>query len=166
MARSSVIRPLEGNQAMRSLANRLAPLADRMRQLNTRFGTRPYRVFLNWTFWSGEERGQGYETLKQRVELLPTPLVKSLDNLAFSAWHAGTLQVGSVKVSEVSTSYSEDLLRGLDRQVIPGLNLMGPQVSIPEPWEFFYEVVEDGRAGPAPDRPRFRLANTPFRQAE
>lgn len=167
LGRSGRLGPLGPRQAVRTLAQKLAPLADRMRQLNTRFGIRPYRVFMNWTLWNGEEAGQGHEELKRRVEILPTPLVKSLDALAFSAWHAGTLQVGSVKVSEVSVvQYSEDQLRGLDPRVIPGLDLTGVNVTIPEPWDFFYEVVEDGRAGPIPDRPRFRLANTPFRQAE
>lgn len=167
LGRPGGVGALGRGEATKTLASRLTPLADRMRQLNTRFGIRPYRVFMNWTLWTGTETGQGYEQLKRRVELLPTPKVESLDALAFSAWHAGTLQVGSVKVSEVSlVRYSEDMLRGLDAGVIPGLDLLGPQPTIPEPWDFFYEVVEDGRAGPMPDRPRFRLANTPFRRAE
>jgi hypothetical protein len=166
--RDPSIRALTGNEPQRSLANRLAPLGDRLRQLNTRFGVRPYRVFLNWTLWSGNETGQGYETLKQRIELLPTPLVESLDKLAFSAWHAGVLQVGSFKVSQVSNyAYTEDLLRGFDTCLISnlaGLDLLANNVTVPEPWDFFYEVVEDSRGGPTPDRPRFRLANTPFRE--
>lgn len=161
------IRPLRPGEAGRSLASRLAPVADRVRQINTRMGTRPYRVFLNWTRWGGEERGQGYERLMQRAEILPTPLVQSLDNVLFSPWHAGILQSGSLKLSEVSVvAYGEDVLRGLDQKLIPGLDLCGGNPGIPEPWDFFYEVVEDGRAGSMPDRPRFRLANVPFRNAE
>lgn len=137
-----------------------------MRQLNTKFGIRPYRVFLNWTLWQGTETGEGYESLQQRIELLPTPMVKSLDNIAFSPWHAGILQVGSLRISEVScVAYGEDILRGLDVRLIPTLDLTGPNVTIPEPWDFFYEVVEDGRGGATPDRPRFRLVNTPMRRA-
>lgn len=166
--RARGVRPLIGNEARRSLANRLAPVGDRLRQMNTRFGVRPYRVFLNWTLWSGTETGQGYETLKQRIELLPTPLVESLDNIAFSPWHAGTLQVGSLRVSQISNvQYNEDILRGFDTTLITkrdGLDLTARNVTIPEPWDFFYEVVEDARAGPVPDRPRFRLANVPFRR--
>jgi hypothetical protein len=161
------VRPLRPGEAGESLASRLSPVADRIRQLNTRFGVRPYRVFMTWTLWGGAERGEGTEELKQRVELLPTPLVKSLDNIAFSPWHAGTLPVGSVRVSEVSAvAYGEDILRGLDRRLIPGLDLSGANPSIPEPWDFFYEIVEDRRGGECPDRPRFRLANVPFRLAE
>jgi len=142
-------------------------VVDRVRQLNTRFGARPYRVFLNWTLFGGEETGQGYERLMRRVEILPTPLVTNLDNVIFSPWHAGILQSGSLKVSEVSVvAYGEDVLRGLDAGLIPGLDLCGDDPGIPEPWDFFYEVVEDGRAGSMPDRPRFRLANTPFRDVE
>jgi len=142
-------------------------VVDRARQLNTRFGARPYRVFLNWTLWGGAERGQGFERLMQRVEILPTPMVASLDNVLFSPWHAGILQSGSLKVTEVSVvAYGEDVLRGFDAKLIPGLDLCAGNVSIPEPWDFFYEVVEDGRAGSMPDRPRFRLANVPFRNAE
>ncbi len=163
------IRALTQQEAPRTLAARFSPLGDKLRQLNTRFGVRPYRVFLNWTLWSGEETGQGTEELKQRIELLPTPLVESLDNLTFAPWHAGILQVGSLRVSQVSNyAYSEDILRGFDACLISklaGLDLTAPNVSIPEPWDFFYEVVEDGRGGATPDRPRFRLVNTPMRRA-
>ena len=160
------IRALRPGEAGRSLASRLAPVADRMRQLNTRFGIRPYRVFLCWTTFGGTETGEGYEQMRQRIELLPTPRVTSLDNIAFSPWHAGILQVGSLKVTEVScVAYGEDVLRGFDQKLVPGLDLTGPNPTIPEPWDFFYEVVEDGRGGGEPDRPRFRLANTPHRDA-
>jgi hypothetical protein len=164
---SPVVRPLQPGRAGGSLASRLAPVADRLRQLNTRFGIRPYRVFMVWTQFGGAERGEGGERLRQRIELLPTPVVKSLDNIAFSPWHAGILQVGSLRVSEVSAvAYGEDVLRGFDVRLIPELDLCAANVSIPEPWDFFYEVVEDARGGGCPDRPRFRLANTPFRNAD
>ena len=161
------VRALRPREAGKSLASKLAPAADRLRQLNTKFGIRPYRVFLCWTTFGGSETGEGYEELRQRVEILPTPCVESLDSVAFSPWHAGILPVGSVKVSEVScVAYGEDILRGFDVKLIPGLDLRSVNVSIPEPWDFFYEVVEDKRGGDEPDRPRFRLANTPFRKAE
>lgn len=162
-----LVRALRPGEAGGSLASRLAPVADRVRQLNTRFGVRPYRVYMVWTRWGGTERGEGGEQLVRRTEILPTPMVRSLDNVAFSPWHAGVLQVGSVRVTEVSAvAYGEDVLRGLDPALIEGLDLCAANVSVPEPWDFFYEVVEDRRGGECPDRPRFRLANTPFRVAE
>lgn len=161
------IDPLAPGKAGASLASRLGVVADRARQLNTKFGIRPYRVFLVWTRFDGAESGEGYEVLMRRTEILPTPKVDSLDNVAFSPWHAGVLQVGSLKVSEVSTvSFGEDVLRGFDTTLIPDLGLCGPSPTIPEPWDFFYEVVEDARGGDCPERPRYRLANVPFRKAE
>jgi hypothetical protein len=143
----------------------MAPLAHNLRQLNTRFGIRPYRVFLNWTLWSGQETGEGYETLKQRIELLPTP--KAVENMKYNPWHAGLLQEGAFNISEVSVvAYTEDFLRGLDPSIVPGLDLNGPNPTIPEPWDFFYEVVQDRRAGNEPNRPRFRLNGCPFLKAD
>jgi hypothetical protein len=163
--RSRAIRPLAPGQAGRSLASRLAPVADNLRQLNTTFGVRPYRVFLTWTRWEGTEIGEGYEVLKQRIELLPTPLVK--ENMRYAPWHGGVLQEGAIDVSEVSVvAYTEDILRGLDPKLIPGLDLMGANPTIPEPWDFFYEVVQDGRGGKMPERPRFRLNGCPFLKAD
>ncbi len=153
------IGPLSPEQAKKTLAHRFASKGDRLRQLYTRFGLRPHRVFLIWTKWSGEERGIGEETEMKRVEILPTPKVSSLDNVTFSYFHSGTLPVGSVKVEEISAAtFTEDILRG---HTLP----TGLVDHIPEPWNFFYEVVEDGRGDDPPVRPKFRLLNTPFRRA-
>ena len=163
--RSSLIRPLRPGEAGKTLASRLAPLVDRVRQLNTRFGVRPYRVFLVWTYWEGSETGEGYEVLKQRVEILPTP--KAKENMRYAPWHAGILQEGSFTIDEVSVvNYTEDYLRGFDPKLIPGLDMMGPNPSIPEPWDFFYEVVQDGRGGREPERPRFRMDGCPYLKAD
>ena len=163
--RSTAIRPLRPGEAGRSLASRLAPVVDNLRQISTRMGVRPYRVFLTWSWWDGAETGEGYEHLRQRVELLPTPLIKETIN--YEPWHGGVLAEGSITVSEVSVvAYTEDFLRGLDCRLIPGLDLMGANPTIPEPWDFFYEVVQDGRGGREPDRPRFRIRGCPFLKAD
>jgi hypothetical protein len=166
----SKIGPLAPGVAKTTLAARFGPLADRLRQLNTKFGIRPYRVFLNWTRFSGDARGAGSETLVQRTEILPTPKVASLDSTTFSMFHAGTVPVGSVKISEISvSSYTEDILRGLDPNAIPAFSQMVPQgqvslldTGIPQPFDFFWEVVMDDRGGENPVRFRYRLLNKPF----
>jgi hypothetical protein len=166
------IGPLPPGAAARTLTQRLSPLADRLRQIGTNFGIRPYRVFLTWTKFGGSARGEGDEMIVQRAEILPTPKVSSLDSVSFSMFHAGTVPVGSIKLTEISNvAWTEDLLRGLDPVAIPPLAAMVPanqppplDVGIPQPYDFFYEVVEDDRSGSEENvRFRFRLLNKPFR---
>lgn len=151
-------RPLSGAQAKRSLAHRLGARADRLRQFNTRFGIRPYRVFLVWTRYGGQERGEGAERLVARVELLPTPKVVDLSSIALTGMAAGVIGIGTLRVSEISTCYTQDTLAG---KFIPEYH----EDRIPEPFDFCYEVVEDGRGDPLPVRGKYRLAAVPFRDA-
>jgi len=152
-------KPLTPQQARRTLAHRFTRVADRLRQLGTKFGIRPYRVFLVWTRWDGGERGQGREQVVQELEILPTPNVRSLDSLALSPISTGVLPVGSVRLTEVSTSLTYDQLTG---RMYPQ-----PHVDhVPEPWEFFYEVREDGRGDDPPRRMKFSLFSEPHRNAE
>lgn len=152
-------RPLTPAEASRSLANRFAPKVDRLRQFATRFGIRPYRVFLTWTTFSGGEHGAGKETVVHRIEVLPTPVVESLDSISRSAFSAGMFPVGSVRVSKVSATLSDDLLRGRANEVLDGEQIRADVT-------FFYEVVEDGRAREGDTvRRRFRLASDPMRKA-
>ena len=146
-------------EARGTLVNRFVKLADRLRQLNTKFGLRPYRVFLVWSKWTGEERGEVNEVEALRIEILPTPKVSSLDSVALNPMSAGIVPVGSLRVTEVSGAFTQDVLMG---KKLPVLH----EETIPEPWEFFYEVVEDGRGDPEPVRSKFRLMSTPFRNAE
>jgi hypothetical protein len=164
------IRALTPERAKRTLANRLAPLGDRVRQFATRFGVRPYRCFLTWTVWSGPagvERGEGTETLYARLEVLPTPRVTGLDRQAFSLYHAGTIPVGSVQVDRISlVQFSEDVLIGkaLPNNALP-FGESPQEKHIPQPYEFFWEIVEDGRGDDPPKRNRYRPMNRPERRA-
>lgn len=154
------VGPLTPAQAKRTLAARFAPKADKLRQLHTRFGARPYRLFLVWTQWSGEERGEGDERVLQELEFLPTPKVESLDAVALNPMTAGLIAMGSIRVSEVSAAtFTEDKLRGL---VHPTL---GHVDHIPEPFDFFYEMREDGRGDDPAWRSKYRLSTTPMRRA-
>lgn len=143
-------RPLSPFEAKRTLAARFGPRADRLRQLATKFGIRPYRVFIVHTRATGDERGEGVEEEVSRFEILPTPVVKSLDSVALSPTMAGILPVGSLRVSRVSTTISNDRLNGVLEDTDPD-----PKVS------FFYEVVEDGRLDNPAVRRKFRLASNP-----
>ena len=156
----SKIGPLTPAQAKLTLAHRFTKLADNLRQLNTRFGLRPYRVFLIWTKWTGKERGEGDEMEVQRIEILPTPKVSSLDNVTFSLMHSGTVPVGSIRLEQVSGQMTQDTLQG--RKLHGGPEWVN---HIPEPYSFFYELVEDGRGDDPGVRPKFRLLNVPFRRA-
>lgn len=167
------IRPLTDREARSSLVNRLSGTVDRVRQIATRLGARPYRVFLTWTRWTGSERGDGDEVLMLRREILPTPKVDSLDAVTFSIFHAGTIPAGSIKVTEISVAaFTEDQLRGLDStdpctclKVVPPEFVAPDGAGLLDPWDFFYEVVEDQRAECTPERMRFRLLSKPFRRA-
>ena len=153
-------RPLTPAEAKGSLANRFSGLVDRTRQLATKFGLRSKRVFLVWTRWTGSERGEGVEQEQARVEILPTPLVSDLTSVALNPYAAGKLPVGSIRVSEISLSFTFDQLAGTK---MPGREGAG---AIPSNVDFFYEVVEDGRGDPEPVRQRFRRLGGPTREED
>lgn len=122
-------------------------------------GLRPFRVFLVWTKGNGEV-GEGRDEEILRAEILPTPLVENLDAISLSAYSAGVLPVGSIRVSEVSPLWTYDQLKGRVPPVVDGV-----EQHIVEPFFFFYEVIEDGRGDCAPSRMRFHIATEPYRRA-
>jgi hypothetical protein len=157
------VRPITPGEARRSLVGKFSGsharpgLADRLRQLHTKFGARSRRVFLVWTQATGEERGDGTETELARVEVLPTPEILDLTAVALNPYSAGKLPVGSIRVGEVSASFTRDELTGY---VVPGKSERLPDLPAVD---FFYEVVEDGRGEDPAPRMRFRLAAEPSR---
>lgn len=172
------------------IAERLQPTVDRLRARYTTFGLRPYRVFMVWTRWSGSERGEGNERLVGSVEIVPRPKVDDLTRVSLSPFSAGILPVGSLAISQVSALLTADNLKGLAVpgqamvtacKALPGMPPGGTPIGevgltaleralgeaqglgrIPEPYDFYYEVVED-RAGS--ERPKFRPFSEPFRDA-
>jgi hypothetical protein len=152
-------RALTVGQARRTLVNRLGGrVVDRVRQIATNQGLRPYRVALVWTTWTGTERGEGLEKEFARVELLPTPKVISLDSIAMSPQAAGMLPMGSIRVEKISVTNTLDRLKG---KSFPTPH----EQHIPDNIGFYYEVKEDGRGDFEPEIARFRLASEPFRRA-
>jgi hypothetical protein len=150
-------RPLTNAEAKNSLTQRLAPRIDSLRQFSTRFGLRSRRVFLVWTKYTGRERGEGFENEVARVELLPTPKVSSLTSIALTPFAAGILPVGSVRVELISAQMSAEELLG---QVPPVTPTGDP---IQQPFDFYYEIVEDHRVSNEPARAKFRVLGIPSR---
>ncbi len=150
--------PLTPEQARKTIVHRLGPRVDRIRQIATKIGVRPYRVFLVWSKFSGDEAGEGTETYVKTIEILPTPVVMSLDGIALNPFSAGVLPIGSVRLTRVSPQLTFDQLTG---RVVPKEH----EDHIPEPYDFFYEIMEDGRGDHDPLRQRFRLLNNPTRRA-
>jgi len=176
-------RLLTAEEASRTIAARLAPTVDRLRQRLTGFGVRPYQVFLVWTRWTGPERGEGSERILRRSPILPIPKVEDLTGVSFSPFTAGVLPVGSIKVTGISALYAQDVLQGLTVPPDPAASRAAfvagqPAVNsetdslaadeVLDPYEFFWEVVEDGRSnqGRQPRRARYRPLSAPFRRAE
>ena len=157
------LRPLTPTQAKQSLASRMGNVADKFRAVEARLGYRPYRVFMTWTSWEGDERGDGNQRVVARVEMLPTPKVSDLTALHQQGFSAGKALVGDVRLTEVSTSYPLETLLG---NIIPERG----EDQVPEPFHFFYEIVEDGRHcppnGEGDERKRFNLGAAPFLDVE
>lgn len=160
-------RALTQFEATRTLANRLGKRADDLRQFSTKFGARSKRVFLVWTRFTGEERGEGDEKVLHRVELLPTPRVSELTAVSRRPLTEGTLTDGGVRVDGISVHrYTEDMLRGLTvpgEPGQPGTPIARDRGTDPKV-DFFYEVVDDGRQGEGvAERQRFQLIGYPTR---
>ncbi len=152
------VRPLQPFQAKRSLANRLSPTVDRLRQLATNLGLRSRRVFLVWTTFDGGQRGEGDEQLIAKIELLPTPKVSELVGQQFLGYAGGVLPTGSLRIEKVSAGFTEAQLMGREIPGVPGLT------TIPQPYDFFYEMIEDGRDLLRPIPMRYRMFGSPYRK--
>ncbi len=155
---SRKLRLLSPGEAKTSLASKLSRIVDRARQIDVKLGMRPYNVFLVWTKWTGDERGEGVQRVVCRSPLLPTPVVADLTSLSKNSFSAGRFPVGSVRVSEISARYTTEMLEG---KVVPER----VEDEVPQPFDFFWEIVEDGRHDCAPLRRRFSVSATPFLDA-
>jgi hypothetical protein len=122
---------LNGLGLSNTLARKTIAVVDKLRDLNTRLGFRPYEVRVVRTRWTGGERGLGQEVTIWEEPILPTPLISSLDGVQRIVNIVGLDEVGSVKLSEVSGRYAEGYLSGVDDQGNP----QDPDT------QFFFEVV-------------------------
>lgn len=176
-------RLLTATEASQTLVARLGPTVNRLRQRLTNFGLRPYEVYLVWTRWTGPERGEGSEVILKRVPILPSPKVEDLTSVSLQFYSGGTLPVGSVRVTEIPPTMAQDTLSGLTVPADPAASFASQAAGrgpvdpskaslaageVVDPYEFFWEIVDDGRSneGRLPVRRRFRPLSKPFRRAE
>lgn len=94
----------------KTLIDSLVPMVDSLRHLHDSFGTRPYKVTLVRTQWSGGRRGLGTEALVSEVDLDPTPKVTGIGGTSFDLSAVGLSEDGGVTVSQISLSYTESEL--------------------------------------------------------
>ncbi len=152
------VRPLPDLRVGKTLAQRLIPTVDKIRQLNTSFGLRPYRVWLVHLRWTGPARGMGVAEVVSRREILPTPRVEDMGSTARELAAVGLTEEGSLRLTEVSATLSEDDLLGRTPDIRrPDLPRTGIQA-----YEFYYEVQHQRR----PDEPAVRRIYVPDAAAD
>lgn len=110
---------LTPQQLANTLAAKLVPTADKLRDLQTRFGIRTYQVRIIKTRWTGGYRGDGVEVLLSSTDILPTPLVDSISNLNEGAQSYGLVEDGSITISEISGRFTEWQLMGWVNDTTP-----------------------------------------------
>jgi len=112
-----------------------------------------------WSRWTGEERGEGDECILRRWELIPTPKM-DLSSISYTGTHVGRVPNGMVHMSEISLDFKADQLQGLWTPQGEAEDIL------PEPNDFYYEVVEDDRNENCNQRAKYRIAAFPFLDAE
>jgi hypothetical protein len=138
------------SQAAKTLARRFVPLADSLRDLLTKFGLRAYKVTIVRVEWTGGKRGRGLPVVLSENIILPTPKISSFDALTELVQPIGLEELGSVELSQISGTFSEDDLRGFTKD--------GDGISPNQ--EFFYEVEFYPNDGP-PQKRRFYPKSSP-----
>lgn len=151
---SSSLTKADAGTVAKSLAVKLIPTADKLRDLYTTFGLRRYTVTLIRTRWTGPVRGDGTEYAETSVVLLPTPLITDLQGVTEVVNPAGLDEVGTILLSEISASFTEEQLRGWDNQDNP----------LEDNQDFFYEVEFVLADGSQTVRRRFYPRGVPLMQ--
>ena len=142
-----------------TLAYRLTPCVDRIRDLNTRFGVRPYIVRIVSTRWSSGYRDLGTEEVVSSIHILPTPKVdldalNAMDNRTILV---GSEEFGQVRLTEISSAFTEDQLMGRG----------GHGEQIESDINFYYEFEFPNADGSFPGvKRRFEVAGTPVYKPE
>lgn len=134
------------------------PIADRLRDILTKVGLRPYIVRLVWTQWTGSVglRGRGVEENLREQMLLPTPKIAPLSELDASSQVVGDTEIGDLMLTQISGRYSEDFLSGRGSD----------GAAIPKDQNFFYEIEFPDADGRFPGiRRKFTLSSAPTLRA-
>jgi hypothetical protein len=135
----------------RTLARRFIPLADRLRNFLTKFGLRPYVIRIVRIAWSQGIRGQGVPNVVKALDILPTPKMTDLNALTEIVTPGGVDEVGTIVVSQVSGQFTEEDLRGFEKD----------GSTVPDDQEVYWEIEflrADGLPG---ERRRFEMRAAP-----
>lgn len=138
-----------------TLAQKLIPVADSIRNLNTRFGLRSYKLRIVRVRWSGGRRGMGYPVVDATMDILPTPLVQDLTTVTEILNPVGLDEAGMIGVSEISGRFTDAELRlAFDDGEPPG----------PDE-EVFYEIEYPQPEDKDSIKRRFSLRGAPYYDA-
>jgi hypothetical protein len=160
-ARTRQVRPLGPGEIGNTLADKLSPMADKLRQIATKLGVRRYRVFMVHVMWSGAARGAGLPKEISRREILPTPKVSDMQATTNVLRQFGLTEEGGLVVDEISAAFTEDDLVGKTPDLVdPTMTRTGTQNA-----EFFWEVVEARNTYPLPTPRRYVPSDVPMRRA-
>jgi hypothetical protein len=134
-----------------TLAGRLVPVADLLRNLLAKTGIRIYRVFIVHAYWTGPRRGVGDQIIASRRELLPMPRVRDLNAVRRNLLAAGLTEEGDIIVDQISARYTED---DLSCRTPDNIDPQIPRTSL-KTVEFWYEIQENRASQPSPPIRRF-----------
>lgn len=148
---SGRLRPPQPLMVPNTLAGRLVAVADKVRNLKTRFGIRPYRVFMVHAYWTGSKRGAGEPVIASRRELLPVPRVRDFNSVRRNLRATGLVEEGDLVIDEISAKYAEDDLTG---RTPDNIDPEIPRTSL-KTVEFWFEVEENRPTSPNPPIRRF-----------
>jgi len=95
-----------------TLLGELADCVDCWREISSELGARPYRTYLVKTRWTGSRRGEGIEKVIDEHEIWPSPKVDPVSSIQQQLQDIGLDEVGTLQISEISPSYTEDRLMG------------------------------------------------------
>jgi hypothetical protein len=138
-----------------SLAQKLVPAVDKIRDIYTQLGARPYRVRILRTRSSGPRRGVGVEQVIHELELLPTPLVVDMQSLSEMLSPVGRYEQGVVQLQYVSGRYTEEILLGVG----PNGGQVAPNETV------YYEIEFFRRDGSPSEKRRFVVDAVPYYNA-
>lgn len=133
--------------------DRLSRMWDRARDMYTRAGLRPYVITIVRVRSAGaRRRGDGVPVLVGEWRLLPTPKIGDLSGLQEVLNPDQLREMGQVLLSEISLSYTEDILLGRGDDGTP----------VPPDETVYYEIQFLDGTGMPRQRRRFTAASPPF----
>lgn len=134
-----------------TLAGRLVPVADRLRNLLAKTGVRVYRVYIVHAYWTGPKRGVGDQIIASRSEIVPVPRVRDLNAVRRNVLASGLTEEGDIIVDQISAKYTED---DLSCRTPDNIDPQIPRTSL-KTVEFWYEIQENRPSNPPPPIRRF-----------